>query len=64
MLPHVFERSVRGDGARSGEGAGLGLSIVRSLSEAMGGSVGVVSAPGMGTTVTLTLPAWSVAADD
>ena len=29
VLPHVFERSVRGDGARSGEGAGLGLSIVR-----------------------------------
>ncbi len=59
VLPHVFERSVRGDGARSGEGAGLGLSIVRSLTEAMRGTVSAVSAPGAGTTVTMTLPAWS-----
>jgi len=28
---------VRGDGARSGEGSGLGLSIARSLMELMGG---------------------------
>lgn len=63
VLPHVFERSVRADGARSGEGAGLGLSIVRSLTEAMGGAVGVVSAPGAGTTVTVTLRAWSTSTD-
>ncbi len=61
VLPHVFERSVRGDGSRSGEGAGLGLSIVRSLTEAMDGAVGAVSAPGAGTTVTVTLPAWDAA---
>ncbi|MEP0545334.1 MAG: HAMP domain-containing sensor histidine kinase [Rhodothermales bacterium] len=58
VLPHVFERSVRADGARAGGGSGLGLSIVRSLTEAMGGAVGIVSVPGEGTTVTVTLPAW------
>lgn len=58
-LPHVFERSVRADGARSGGGAGLGLSIVRSLAQAMGGSVSAVSAPGAGTTVTVSLLRWA-----
>ena len=63
VLPHVFERSVRADAARSGGGAGLGLSIVRSLVEAMGGAVRAVGAPGAGTTVTVTVPAWSASVD-
>lgn len=37
-------------------GAGLGLFIVRQLTLAMGGSVGVESAPGQGATFTVSLP--------
>ncbi|MEM6326483.1 MAG: HAMP domain-containing sensor histidine kinase [Bacteroidota bacterium] len=59
VLPNVFERSVRADGSRSGDGAGLGLSIVRSLTEAMGGTVDATSEPGRGTTVTVRLPVWT-----
>ncbi len=33
----LAERFVRGDNARTGEGSGLGLSIAKSLTEAMGG---------------------------
>ncbi|MEM1054350.1 MAG: HAMP domain-containing sensor histidine kinase [Bacteroidota bacterium] len=56
LLPRVFERSVRGDTARSGEGSGLGLPITRALAEAMGGRAGIASPPGSGTTAWLWLP--------
>lgn len=53
----VFERFVRvADGARPGEGAGLGLPIVRSIAQAHGGGAHVVDAPGGGATFVLTLP--------
>jgi signal transduction histidine kinase len=55
-LPHVFERFYRGDTARTGEGAGLGLAIARTLITAQHGTIAVDSEPGRGTTVTLTLP--------
>ncbi len=54
-LPHVFEPFWQGRAAR--RGAGLGLHIVRSLVEAHGGTIGVASEPGVGTTVAFTLPA-------
>ena len=38
-------------------GTGLGLAIVHELAEAMGGSVAVRSAPGVGSTFSLLLPA-------
>ena len=56
VLPVVFERSVRADAARASGSAGLGLSIVRSLAEAMGGRARAESALGEGTTVTVWLP--------
>ena len=57
-LPHIFERFYRAEQARSREegGAGLGLALVKELTEAMGGSVAVESAPGEGSCFTVRLP--------
>lgn len=52
-LPHVFERFFRDDPSRSREtgGAGLGLSICKSIVEASGGSIEIQSEKGVGTVV-------------
>jgi two-component system phosphate regulon sensor histidine kinase PhoR len=57
-LPRVFERFFRVDKARSRElgGTGLGLSIVKHLTHSFGGTVGVESRPGVGSTFTVKLP--------
>jgi signal transduction histidine kinase len=56
QLPHIFDRFYRGDTVRSGNGAGLGLAIARSLLTGQGGTINVTSTPGAGTTFTITLP--------
>ena len=50
-LPHVFKRFYRVDGSRSREqgGAGLGLSIVKSICTAHGAQVEVASVSGKGS---------------
>lgn len=57
LVPHIFERFYQGDSARTGMGAGLGLSIAKTLTEAQGGTIEVASAVGDGSTFTVTLPA-------
>lgn len=54
--PRIFERFYRGDKARSGSGAGLGLAIANELIRAQGGRMWVTSMPGEGTTIGFTLP--------
>lgn len=56
-LPHIFKAFYRADKARTTPGLGLGLTIARKAVELHGGDIHVQSAPGAGTTVTVTLPA-------
>jgi signal transduction histidine kinase len=55
-LPKVWERLFRGDRSRSERGLGLGLSFVKAIVEAQGGSVSAESVPGTGSVFTIALP--------
>ncbi|MFC4736788.1 ATP-binding protein [Bacillus daqingensis] len=56
-LEQMWDRFYKADSSRSGKaGTGIGLSIVRSLTELHGGAVSADSSVGEGTTVTVTLP--------
>ncbi|HEV8395148.1 MAG TPA: ATP-binding protein [Vicinamibacterales bacterium] len=56
--PHVFERFFRADPSRTSatEGTGLGLSLVQWIVERHGGSIGLESEVGSGTTFVVALP--------
>ena len=60
-LPHIFERSFRGERSRprpsieGTPGAGLGLTIARGLIEAHGGTISVASESGKGARFCFTL---------
>ncbi|MEA4856148.1 sensor histidine kinase [Solidesulfovibrio sp.] len=56
-IPRIFERLYRADKSRSKRGLGLGLSLVRAVLYAHGGTIDVKSAPGAGSRFTITLPA-------
>ena len=59
VLPRIFERfwQVDNSSTRKFQGAGIGLSLVRSLCEAMDGSIRAESELGRGTTFFVELPA-------
>lgn len=58
LLPRVTERFARGDASRSRAtgGSGLGLSIVKAVTEAHGGALTVGNAPEGGALIRLALP--------
>ena len=62
----IFERFYRVDYARSRDngGTGLGLSLVKHIAQAHGGSVDVWSKVGQGSTFTLSIPLPSLEFDD
>jgi signal transduction histidine kinase len=52
----IFRRLYRGDASRSQRGLGLGLSMVKAIVEAHGGTVNVDDAPGGGARFTVRIP--------
>ena len=57
-LPHIFERFYRADSSRGTKkgGTGLGLAISKKIIEDHGGTIGVESNIGEGTTFSFTVP--------
>lgn len=58
-LPHIFDRFYRTEASRSKtqvDGYGLGLAIAKKLTDSMNGYIAVKSAPGKGSTFTISLP--------
>ncbi|WP_246202198.1 hybrid sensor histidine kinase/response regulator [Spirosoma agri] len=57
-LPHIFNRFYQVDtsSTRAFEGTGIGLALVKELTELIGGTIAVESQVGRGTTFTLQLP--------
>jgi two-component system OmpR family sensor kinase len=56
FLPRAFERFTRADEARSGGGAGLGLTIAKAVAEAHGGSAHAANRRDGGADVWLSFP--------
>jgi PAS domain S-box-containing protein len=60
-LPHIFQRfhRVQGTEGRTHEGTGIGLALVQELVKLHGGTIGVSSREGEGTTFTVSIPSGS-----
>jgi two-component system sensor histidine kinase BaeS len=62
-LPHIFDRFYRGHTARA-SGTGIGLTVVRELIGAHGGTVQAASQPGQGASFTIHLPLQATSPDN
>jgi two-component system, OmpR family, sensor kinase len=60
----IFERFGRLESSRGTEGSGLGLSIVSAIASTHGGTVGLISSPGAGSTFEIRIPWREVGPDD
>lgn len=59
-LPYVWQELYRGHGARGVQGSGLGLALVRAITDRHGGQVNIRSRVNQGTVVTMKLPVGDV----
>jgi signal transduction histidine kinase len=59
-LPYVWQELYRGHGARGVQGSGLGLALVRAITDRHGGQVTIRSRVRQGTVVTMKLPVGDV----
>ena len=61
-LPHLFDPFMQADASTSRRygGTGLGLAITHYIAELLGGQLTVQSAPGTGSTFTMTIPTGSL----
>jgi two-component system sensor histidine kinase/response regulator len=55
-LPRIFDEFYRVPESKSIAGTGLGLAICRRVLDELGGSIGVASTPGVGSTFTFRVP--------
>ena len=55
-LPHIFDRFYRADASRHLSGNGLGLPLVKAVTDAHKWEIDVKSTPGEGTIFTVTMP--------
>ncbi|OGG08665.1 hypothetical protein A2154_04815 [Candidatus Gottesmanbacteria bacterium RBG_16_43_7] len=55
-LPYIFDRFYRGSKTDKTLGSGLGLSIAKAVITSCGGTIGIKSVVGKGTSVTITFP--------
>ncbi|WP_315326356.1 HAMP domain-containing sensor histidine kinase [Treponema socranskii] len=55
-LDHIFDMFYRATDSRREEGMGIGLSVVKSIVDTHGWTIGVASEAGKGSTFTITIP--------